>query len=135
MTDRPAQPAASHRAPASFQKMDPPAVVHPPPRFGVAQVCGDRVIGFDEKPREDSWINGGFFVFHRQVVDVIDGDHVALECQPLRTLALSGQLTAFPHHGFWQCMDTSADVETLRALWSIGDPPWDRASPLSVEES
>ena len=110
-------------------------VVHPPPRFGVAQVSGDRVTGFDEKPRDDSWINGGFFVFHRKVVDLIDGDHIVLESQPLRTLALSGQLTAFPHHGFWQCMDTAADVEALRALCSVGDPPWQRACPRSVEES
>jgi glucose-1-phosphate cytidylyltransferase len=99
-------------------------VVRPELQFGVTDLDGDdRVTGFHEKPRSEHWINGGFFVFDRAVLDRLDPDHV-LEREPLEGLAAEGKLRAFRHDGFWDCMDTYKDAVLLNDLWASGAPPW-----------
>jgi glucose-1-phosphate cytidylyltransferase len=99
--------------------------VHPPARFGEMNVVGERVERFDEKPQlKQGWINGGFMVFERAVVDRIAGDETVLERDVLEPLAEEGQLMVWKHEGFWQCMDTLRDVRTLTALWESGRAPW-----------
>jgi glucose-1-phosphate cytidylyltransferase len=100
--------------------------VHPPSRFGVIEMDGDLVTSFKEKPQtEAGWINGGFFIFEPGVFDYLqDGDQTILERAPLENLAKNGQLMAYKHHGFWQCMDTLRDKLYLNKLWSSGDAPW-----------
>ncbi len=101
------------------------AAVHPPSRFGRLELAGDQVIEFAEKrPRHDEWINGGFFAFEPGVLDYIEGDDVMLEGAPLEGLAADGQLVAYRHAGFWQCMDTIEEKRRLEALWAGGDAPW-----------
>jgi glucose-1-phosphate cytidylyltransferase len=99
-------------------------VVRPELQFGVADLGdGDRVRGFHEKPRVDSWINGGFFCFEPGVFEYLADDSV-LEREPLERLAADGQLRAFRHEGFWDCMDTYKDAVLLNDLWESGEPPW-----------
>jgi glucose-1-phosphate cytidylyltransferase len=99
-------------------------VVQPELQFGVAELNGDgEVSGFTEKPRFEGWINGGFFCFERAALDYIDDDSV-LERGPLERLAGDGQLRAFRHSGFWDCMDTYKDAVLLNDLWAEGRAPW-----------
>jgi glucose-1-phosphate cytidylyltransferase len=99
--------------------------VQPPGRFGVLNIDGDRVVGFEEKPKgESGWINGGFFVLSTQVIDLIDGDHTVWERQPLEKLANENQLTVYLHNGFWQPMDTLRDKTFLEEQWQSGHAPW-----------
>ena len=99
-------------------------VVRPELQFGVAELNGDgRVRGFVEKPRSEQWINGGFFCFERRVFDVLSTDSV-LEREPLAQLAAAGELRAFRHAGFWECMDTYKDALQLEDLWAAGQAPW-----------
>ena len=99
-------------------------VVRPRLPFGLVDVgADDRVRGFEEKPLLDSWINGGFFVFERGVLDYLDPDSV-LERQPLERLAADGQLMAHRHDGFWACMDTYKETLNLNAAWESGEAPW-----------
>jgi glucose-1-phosphate cytidylyltransferase len=99
-------------------------VVRPELQFGVADLDQeDRVRGFHEKPRVDNWINGGFFCFEPGVLDYLGEDSV-LEREPLERLASDGQLRAYRHQGFWDCMDTYKDAVLLNDLWDSGDPPW-----------
>jgi glucose-1-phosphate cytidylyltransferase len=99
-------------------------VVRPNLQFGVAQITADgRIRGFREKPRSEHWVNGGFFCFEPAVLDYLDEDSV-LERQPLERLAAEGELAAFRHDGFWECMDTYKDALLLNDLWSKGDAPW-----------
>lgn len=98
-------------------------VVRPELQFGIADLDGDRVLGFQEKPPSEHWVNGGFFVFEPAALDAIGPDHV-LEREPLEALASAGQLRAFRHEGFWDCMDTYKDAVLLNDLWAAGDPPW-----------
>jgi glucose-1-phosphate cytidylyltransferase len=99
--------------------------VRPPARFGGLVFDGDLVAQFSEKPQVgEGWINGGFFVLEPQVLDYIDGDATNLERDVLTRLSSEGQLRAFRHDGFWQCMDTLRDVRALSALWSSGAAPW-----------
>jgi glucose-1-phosphate cytidylyltransferase len=99
-------------------------VVRPELQFGVAEMDGeDRVLGFHEKPRTDHWVNGGFFVFEPGVYDYL-GETSVLEREPLEGLAADGQLRAFRHTGFWDCMDTYKDAVLLNDLWNAGDAPW-----------
>ena len=79
--------------------------------------------GFHEKPRSDHWINGGFFVFEPGVFDYLT-DSSVLEREPLEGLAADGQLHAFRHTGFWECMDTYKDAVQLNDLWGAGHAPW-----------
>jgi glucose-1-phosphate cytidylyltransferase len=99
-------------------------VVRPELPFGVAVLDGDgRVTGFEEKPRAEHWVNGGFFVIEPGVQDYLAPDLV-LEREPLERLAADGRLGAFRHEGFWACMDTYKDALRLNELWAAGAPPW-----------
>lgn len=107
-----------HRALASM------TVVRPRLQFGITQLEPDgRVSGFVEKPTSEHWINGGFFCFDARVLDYLQVDSV-LERAPLERLAADGQLRAFRHHGFWECMDTYKDAVALNDLWAGGQAPW-----------
>ncbi|MEO7573749.1 MAG: sugar phosphate nucleotidyltransferase [Acidimicrobiales bacterium] len=98
--------------------------VHPPPRFGQLHLRGDQVVRFDEKPLHESLINGGFFVLEPAVIDLIDGDETSFEHDPLDRLVAGGELMAYRHESFWQCMDAPRDKEYLDALWAAGDVRW-----------
>jgi glucose-1-phosphate cytidylyltransferase len=99
-------------------------VVRPELQFGVAELNGDGVVrGFTEKPRSEHWVNGGFFCFEPSVLEVLEPDSV-LEREPLQRLAAAGELRAFRHEGFWDCMDTYKDAVLLNDMWARGDPPW-----------
>ncbi len=97
----------------------------PPARFGSLLFDGDRVKEFVEKPQiGEGWINGGYFVLEPRVLDYIDGDSSLFERTPLEKLAREGELMAYKHDGFWQCMDTLRDVRRLEELWQKKSPPW-----------
>jgi glucose-1-phosphate cytidylyltransferase len=99
-------------------------VVRPKSQFGVTHLDGEgRVLAFEEKPRLDHWVNGGFFCFEPAVLPYLEPDSV-LENAPLRRLAADGQLHAFRHTGFWDCMDTYKDATVLNDLWNSGEAPW-----------
>ena len=99
--------------------------VRPPARFGRLELDGARVARFDEKPLSgEAWINGAFFVLEPRVFDYIAGDATLFEREPLEGLARDGQLMAYQHDGFWQCMDTMRDKVRLEGLWAGGDAPW-----------
>jgi glucose-1-phosphate cytidylyltransferase len=99
--------------------------VQPPGRFGALEMEGTQINSFLEKPKGDGgWINGGFFVLKPQVLDLIAGDHVLWEKEPLENLAKQSQLQAFFHPGFWQPMDTLRDKNHLEELWASGRAPW-----------
>jgi glucose-1-phosphate cytidylyltransferase len=98
---------------------------YPPGRFGALDILNQRVVSFKEKPKGDGgMINGGFFVLSRSVIDLIKGDSTLWEREPLESLALSGELAAFEHSGFWQPMDTLRDKVYLDELWASGKAPW-----------
>ena len=99
-------------------------VVRPELQFGVAELGDDGIVsGFEEKPRVDHWVNGGFFCFEPEVFSYLEEDSV-LERQPLERLASDGNLRAYRHTGFWDCMDTYKDAVLLNDLWKSGEPPW-----------
>ena len=99
--------------------------VRPPARFGGLDFNGDLVTSFLEKPQTgEGWINGGYFVLEPGVMDYIEGDGTLFEREPLERLAENGQLVAYRHKGFWQCMDTLRDVRLLENLWEGGQAPW-----------
>lgn len=99
--------------------------VRPPARFGHLEFDGDRVVQFSEKPQtSEGWISGAFFVLEPQVFDYIEGDHTQFEREPLENLASDGQLMAYKHESFWQCMDTVRDRILLERLWESGSAPW-----------
>jgi glucose-1-phosphate cytidylyltransferase len=119
---------AAHRAHGDLATM---TVVRPELQFGVAQIEADgRVRGFREKPRAADWVNGGFFCFEPGVVEQLAEDSV-LEREPLERLAAAGQLHAFRHAGFWDCMDTYKDAVLLNDLWEQGLAPWRTAAPAA----
>ena len=99
--------------------------VRPPSRFGSLKLKGDSVVAFKEKPHaHEGWINGGFFVLEPSVLDYVDGDSMPFEEQPMEKLAVTGDLMAFKHDGFWHPMDTIRDKQTLEDLWNTGRAPW-----------
>ena len=99
--------------------------VHPSARFGAISLDGDRVTSFTEKSQADAgWINGGFFVFERRVLDYIRDDETSLEREPLERLVADDQLRAFRHEGFWEPMDTQRDLDHLNEQWASGQAPW-----------
>ena len=100
-------------------------VVRPHLQWGVARLDGERVEGFVEKPRSEHWINGGFFCFEPAALDYLDEDSV-LEREPLERLAADGELRAYRHEGFWDCMDTYKDAVVLNDLWASGEAPWSK---------
>ncbi len=109
----------------SHGKLATVTAVRPPARFGGLVFEGDLVREFSEKPQiGEGWINGGYFVFEPQIFDYIDGDSTPLELAPLERLAAEGQLAAYRHEGFWQCMDTIREKKLLESLWQSGKAPW-----------
>ncbi len=99
--------------------------VRPPARYGHMELEGDRIREFTEKPQTaEGWINGAFFVVEPQVFDYIDGDDTQFEKEPLERLAADGELMAYRHDGFWQCMDTRRDKYVLEKMWESGQAPW-----------
>ncbi len=99
--------------------------VNPPARFGSLLIENSRVTQFTEKPQQSrDFINGGFMISNIKIFDYLKDDNSVLEKEPLSEMALSGKLGAFPHYGFWQCMDTKRDLESLRTLARSGIFPW-----------
>lgn len=99
--------------------------VHPAARFGELTLNDGQVTAFSEKPQvREGWINGGYFVCEPEFLEFIEGDHTVLEKEPLEKVAAMGQLRAYCHDGFWQCMDTKRDRDALEALWESKKVPW-----------
>lgn len=109
----------------SHGKLATLAATVPPGRYGALSMAGARITEFIEKPAGDnSWINGGFFVLEKPVIDRISGDSMPWEDVPLTSLAADGELMAFKHDGFWQPMDTLREKNHLEELWRSGKAPW-----------
>ena len=100
--------------------------VRPPARYGhLVTDASDAIVEFSEKPQiGEGWINGAFFVVEPEVFDYIEGDSTQFEKEPLENLAKDGQLMAYRHEGYWQCMDTVREKHLLEELWAGGDAPW-----------
>jgi glucose-1-phosphate cytidylyltransferase len=99
--------------------------VRPPARFGHVELDGDCVVEFSEKPQTgEGWINGGYMVLEPQVLDYIEDDETYFQKEPMERLAADGQLMAYRHESFWQCMDTMRDRVMLERLWNTGRAPW-----------
>ena len=106
----------------SHGKLATVTAVRPPARFGHMVFEGDRVKEFSEKPQaSEGWINGAFFVLEPEIFDYIEGDSTHWEKEPMEKLARDGQLMAYKHADFWQCMDTIRDRTLLEELWAKGD--------------
>ena len=109
----------------SHGKMITVSAVHPVARFGELQITENRVERFEEKPQTNmGWINGGFFVVEPSFLDLIDDDNTILEREPLEKAAEMGELMAFKHSGFWQCIDTKRERDNLENLYNSGYAPW-----------
>jgi glucose-1-phosphate cytidylyltransferase len=109
----------------SHGKLATMTAVRPPARYGHIEMNGSQVLEFSEKPQTgEGWINGAFFVMEPQVFDYIDGDETQFEKEPLENLARDGQLMAYKHTSFWQCMDTLREKYVLQKYWDSGKPPW-----------
>jgi glucose-1-phosphate cytidylyltransferase len=106
-------------------KMVTVSAVHPSARFGELDINNDVVTSFKEKPQTtQGWINGGYFVVNPDFFDLIEGDDSILEKEPLEQATQMGELMAYQHDGFWQCMDTKRDRDHLEELWVGGSAPW-----------
>jgi glucose-1-phosphate cytidylyltransferase len=113
---------AFHRARGKLATV---SAVRPLSRFGELGISDGMVSVFREKPQiHDGWINGGFFVFEPQVLDLITDDDEPLEAGLLARLARDGQLAVYQHEGFWQCMDTYREAQMLNEMWNTGKAPW-----------
>jgi len=109
----------------SHNKMVTVTAVHPGARFGELEMNGNKVKNFQEKPQTtQGWINGGYFVIQPEFLDLIKDDLTILERDPLEEAALRGELMAYHHEGFWSCMDTKRDRDSLEEMWRSGDAPW-----------
>ncbi|GJM26625.1 MAG: glucose-1-phosphate cytidylyltransferase [Phycisphaerae bacterium] len=109
----------------SHGKLATVTAVRPTARFGHLEFDGDRVVEFSEKPQTaEGWINGAFFVLEPAIFDYIEGDATQWEHEPMERLAREGQLMAYRHNAFWQCMDTLRDKKLLEELWESGKAPW-----------
>jgi len=109
----------------SHGKLATVTAVRPSARFGELALEGSRVVRFDEKPQTHAgWISGGYFVLEPQVFEYIEGDDTIWERGPLEKIAQAGELMAYQHHGFWQCMDTLREKKMLEAYWQSGKAPW-----------
>ena len=99
--------------------------VETPDRFGRIAIQDGRAVRFEEKPQaKGEWVNAGYFVVARQALDLIDGDATVWEREPLQSLVAREQLGVYRHAGFWMCMDTLQDRQTLEQLWASGKAPW-----------
>jgi len=113
---------AFHR---SHGKLATLTAVRPPARYGHIELNGDTIKEFSEKPQtREGWINGAFFVLEPGVFDYIAGDDTQWEQSPLESLARDGQLKAYKHNSYWQCMDTLREKYILENTWNLGNAPW-----------
>jgi len=113
---------AFHR---SHGKLATMTAVRPQARYGHLEFEGDRVREFNEKNQlSEGWINGAFFILEPGIFDYIDGDEIMWEQQPLERLAQEGELMAYKHEAFWQCMDTLREKHLLETMWKSGKAPW-----------
>jgi glucose-1-phosphate cytidylyltransferase len=111
----------------SHGKMVTVTAVHPGARFGELMIDSDQVKSFQEKPQmAQGWINGGYFVIQPEFFDLISSDATILEREPLEQAARMGELMAYRHDGFWQCMDTKRDRDSLEELWNSGGAQWSK---------
>ena len=111
----------------SHGKMVTMTAVRPSARFGELNIQGGQVLAFEEKPQlQQGWINGGYFVVEPSFLDLIEHDDIMLEREPLMKATSMGQLMAYQHEGFWQCMDTKREHDLLENLWSNDLAPWQR---------
>ncbi len=110
----------------SHGKLATMTAVRPPARFGsILTDDSGNIQEFKEKPQiGEGWINGGYFVFDYKVFDYLTDENTILEREPLENLTKDNQLLAYKHNGFWQCMDTIRDRDSLNAIWSSGNIPW-----------
>ena len=109
----------------SHGKLVTVTAVHPGARFGELEIKGEQVTSFQEKPQtRQGWINGGYFVIEPKFFELIEGDQTILEREPLEHTAQMGELMAYQHEGFWQCMDTKRDRDNLEVFWRSGKAPW-----------
>jgi glucose-1-phosphate cytidylyltransferase len=110
---------------ADHGKLATMVIVRPPARFGHVGLDGDQIVHFEEKPAQsEGWINGGVFILEPEVLHYIRDASTHFEKEPLETLAREGQLMAYRHEGFWQCMDNGHDRNTLEQFWIAGNRPW-----------
>ncbi len=101
--------------------------VRPTARFGELKICNGKIESFDEKPQlNQGWINGGFMVMEPEFLDYIEDEDFMLEREPLTKLVKIGQLMAYCHEGFWQCMDNKRDLDLLNRMYKKGETPWIR---------
>jgi glucose-1-phosphate cytidylyltransferase len=109
----------------SHKKIATVTAVRPPARFGALEINEGKVTDFHEKPQVgEGWINGGFFVFNKEVFNYLKDESTILEKEPLEKIAQAGELMAYQHNGFWQCMDTIRDRDALEKMWSTNEAPW-----------
>lgn len=109
----------------SHGKLATLTAVRPPARYGYMKFDQEQVIEFTEKPQiGEGWINGAFFVLEPEIFDYIEGDETVWEVEPLERLAADGQLMAYRHTSFWQCMDTLREKHILENFWQSGQAPW-----------
>lgn len=101
------------------------SAAHPSARFGELEMVNKRVVAFEEKPQTgQGWVNGGYFIIQPEFFDLIEGDKTILEREPLEKAAEMGELMAYKHEGYWQCMDTKRDRDYLEELWESGKALW-----------
>jgi len=111
----------------SHGKMVTVSAVHPGARFGELDMDGNIVTSFKEKPQTtQGWINGGYFVVNPEFFNLIKDDSTILEKEPLERVAEMGELMSYQHNGFWQCMDTKRDRDSLEELWQTDNAPWEQ---------
>ena len=109
----------------NHQKLVTVTAVHPPARFGELVLKKSNVINFEEKPQlQKGWINGGFFVFKKEFLDLIPKKQVMLEREPLKIVVKKKQFMAFKHKYFWHCMDNRRDHSNLEKLSKLKKLPW-----------
>ena len=107
------------------KKMVTVTAVRPSARFGELKIENEIVTSFAEKPQTESgWINGGYFVVEPEFLNLIDGDNSILEREPLERVTAMGELVAYKHYGFWQCMDSKRDRDVLNEIYEGGSAPW-----------
>jgi glucose-1-phosphate cytidylyltransferase len=109
----------------SHKKLATVTAVKPPGRYGALELDSNKVVAFTEKPRGDGGlINGGFFILSPKVIDLIEGDLISWEDEPISVLTQKSEIMAYHHYGFWQSMDTLRDKNHLDSLWSNKLAPW-----------
>ena len=109
----------------SHGKLATVTTVHSPARFGRIHFNGDQITNFYEKPQSaEGWINSGYFVLNKKIIDYIEDDESIWERAPVEKLASEGQLMGYRHNGFWSCMDTLKEKNYLEKLWSSGNAAW-----------